>query len=106
MKEDATFTMPPSPSWYRGREAIRAVLTAQAFAPLAQNRWHFSPTKANGCPAFAVHRAVGPGGPSRAFGIQIVSLAASASGLRIADVTTFLDPWFVTSFGFPQELPG
>jgi hypothetical protein len=52
------------------------------------------------------HQAVGPGDPSRAFGIQIVTLAASASGLRIADVTTFLDPWFVTSFGFPHELPG
>jgi RNA polymerase sigma-70 factor, ECF subfamily len=38
MKEDATFTMPPSPSWYLGREAIRTVLTTQAFAPLAQNR--------------------------------------------------------------------
>ncbi len=59
MKEDATFTMPPSPSWYRGREAIREVLTAQAFAPLAQNRWHFSPTKANGCPAFSVYHATG-----------------------------------------------
>jgi len=30
MKEDATFTMPPSPSWYRGREAIHVVLTVQA----------------------------------------------------------------------------
>jgi RNA polymerase sigma-70 factor (ECF subfamily) len=101
--EDATFTMPPSPSWYRGRGAIRAVLTTQAFAPLAQNRWHFSPTGANGCPAFAVYRAAGSGGPSRAFGIQIVTLDAGASAVLIADVTTFLDPWLVTSFGFPHE---
>ncbi len=105
MKEDATFSMPPSPSWYRGQEAIRVVLITQAFAPMAQNHWHFFPTEANGCPAFAVYRAVGPGGTFRAFGIQIVTLAASASGLRIADVTAFLDPWFVTSFGFPPELP-
>ncbi len=105
MKEDATFTMPPSPSWYRGREAIRAVLIAQAFAPLAQNRWHFYPTGANGCPAFAVYRATRLGGPSRAFGIQVVTLDAGASGLLIADVTTFLDPSLLTSFGFPHELP-
>jgi RNA polymerase sigma-70 factor, ECF subfamily len=105
MKEDATFTMPPLPSWYRGREAIRAGFTAQIFAPLAQNRWHFSPTEANGGPAFAVHRAVGLGGPFRALGIQVVTLAASASDVRIAGVTFFLDPWFVSSFGFPQELP-
>jgi hypothetical protein len=35
MQEGATFTMPPSPSWYRGRDAIRAVLSAQAFAAAA-----------------------------------------------------------------------
>ena len=105
MKEDATFTMPPSPSWYRGREAIRAVLTVQAFAPLAQNRWHFSPTRANGCPAFAVYRAAGLEGTFRAFGIQVVTLDDSASGLLIADVTTFLDPSLLPSFGFPPELP-
>ena len=29
-----------------------------------------------------------------------------ASGLQIADVTTFLDPSLLTHFGFPHELPG
>ena len=104
MKEDATFTMPPSPSWYSGRAAIRTVLTTQAFAPLAQNRWSFSPTRANGCPAFAVYRAVGSGGSFRAFGLQVVTLEASTAGIYIADVTTFLDPALLTTFGFPQEL--
>jgi RNA polymerase sigma-70 factor, ECF subfamily len=106
MKEDATFTMPPSPSWYRGGEAIRTVLTTQAFAPLAQNRWHFSPTRANGCPAFAVYHATGLGGTFRAFGIQVVTLDDCTPGLLIADVTTFLDPLLLTHFGFPGELPG
>lgn len=105
MKEDATFTMPPSPSWYRGRDAIRAVLTTQAFAPQSQNHWHFFPTQANGCPAFVVYQTTGSSGPSHAFGLQIVTLLASASGLLIADVTTFLNPSLLTSFGFPQELP-
>jgi RNA polymerase sigma-70 factor (ECF subfamily) len=105
LKEDATFTMPPSPSWYRGGEAIRTVLTTQAFAPLAQNRWHFSPTRANGCPAFAVYHSIGSEKISRAFGLQIVTLLDSASGLQIADVTTFLDPSLLTYFGFPHELP-
>lgn len=104
MKEDATFTMPPSPSWYCGRAAIRTVLSAQAFAPLAQNQWSFSPTRANGYPAFAVYRAVGSGGPFRAFGIQVVTLEASTAGVCIADVTTFLDPLLLTAFGFPQDL--
>jgi RNA polymerase sigma-70 factor, ECF subfamily len=100
-----TITMPPSPSWYHGREAIRVLLTAQAFAPEAQNRWHFSPTEANGCLAFAVYHAAGSGGSFRAFGIQVVTLDAGAPGLLIADVTTFLDLLLLTPFGFPQELP-
>ncbi len=113
MKEDATFTMPPSPSWYLGREAIRTVLTTQAFAPLAQNRWHFSPTRATGCPAFAVYHATGLGGTFLAFGIQVVTTCSinrhstddGAPGLLIADVTTFLDPSLLPFFGFPPELP-
>lgn len=104
-KEDATFTMPPSPSWYLGREAIGTVLTTQAFAPLAQNRWHFSPTRVNGCPAFAVYHATGSGGTVQAFGIQVVTMDDGASGLLIADVTTFLDPSLLPFFGFPPELP-
>jgi len=105
MKEDATFTMPPSPSWYHGREAIRALLSTQALAPEAQNRWYFSPTGANGCPAYAVYHAIGSSSPLQAFGIQIITLEAGASGLLIADVTTFLEPALFTHFGFPQELP-
>jgi RNA polymerase sigma-70 factor (ECF subfamily) len=105
MKEDATFTMPPSPSWYLGREAIRTILTTQAFAPLAQNRWHFSPTRINGCPAFAVYHATGLDGTFQAFGIQVVSLDEDAPDMLIADVTTFLDPSLLPSFGFPPELP-
>lgn len=104
MKEDATFTMPPSPSWYRGRAAISTVLTTQAFAPLAQNRWHFSPTRANGCPAFAVYHATGLDRTFRAFGIQIIALNVNAPGLLIADITTFLDPSLLPFFGFPPEL--
>jgi RNA polymerase sigma-70 factor (ECF subfamily) len=104
MKEDATFTMPPSPSWYLGREAIRTVLTTQAFAPLAQNRWLFSPTRVNGCPAFAVYHTTGLEDTFRAFGIQVVSLDADAPDMIIADVTTFLDPSLLSSFGFPPEL--
>jgi RNA polymerase sigma-70 factor, ECF subfamily len=106
LKEDATFTMPPSPSWYRGRDAIRAVLGAQAFAPLVENRWQFYPTRANGCPAFAVYRATGSHGVARAFGIQLLTIEAGAADLRIADVTTFLVPSLLSHFGFPYEPPG
>jgi RNA polymerase sigma-70 factor (ECF subfamily) len=105
MKEDATFTMPPLPSWYRGREAIRVLLIQRIFAGETQKRWSFSLTGANGCPALAMYRAVGSGGPSQAFGIQVLTLESSASGVLIADATIFLDPLLFPSFGFPQDLP-
>ena len=105
MKEDATFTMPPSPSWYQGREAIRTQIATHGLAPELQNRWFFLLTGANGGPAFAVYRATGSSGPARAFGIQVLTLEFSAPGVLIADVTTFLDPSLFPSFGFPPELP-
>ena len=105
MKEDATFTMPPLPSWYRGREAIRVLLIQRIFAGETQKRWSFSLTGANGCPALAMYRAVGSGGPSQAFGIQVLTLETSASGVLISDATIFLDPLLFPSFGFPQDLP-
>lgn len=105
MKEDATFTMPPSPSWYRGRAAIRTLLTIMAFTPEAQNQWRFMPTEANGCPAYAVYHAVGLNSTFRAFGIQIIDLEKNISDLLIADVTTFLSPALFSHFGFPSKLP-
>ena len=105
MKEDATFTMPPSPSWYQGREAIRAQITTHGLAPELQHRWFFLPTSSNGGPAFAVYRAIGASGPAQAFGIQVLTLEFSASDVRIADVTTYLDPSLFPSFGFPPDLP-
>jgi RNA polymerase sigma-70 factor (ECF subfamily) len=105
MKEDASFTMPPSPTWYGGREAIRALIAAGAFSPAAQIRERFCPTSANGGPAFVVYRAAGPHASLQAFGIQVLSFEANASGLVIADVTTWLDPSLFPYFGFPLELP-
>jgi hypothetical protein len=36
--------------------------------------------------------------------LQVVTPEASTAGIYIADVTTFLDPALLTTFGFPQEL--
>src|SRR5258708_31424402 len=44
LKEDATLSMPPVPSWYRGREAIRSILLAVLFPSGVRNRWRLSPT--------------------------------------------------------------
>ena len=104
LKEDATMSMPPSPSWLWGREAIRAFLTSTAFGSEVQSKWHLYATGANAQPAFVVYRANEPYGSYRAFGIQVVTIEGSTAVRHITDITTFTVPSLVTSFGFPLEL--
>ena len=105
LKEDATLSMPPLPSWFCGREAIRAILTSTVFGAGAQKKWRLSLTGANAQPAFALYRADEAQGCYRAFGIQVVTLDWSAPARHIAAVTIFNVPSLVTSFGFPLQLP-
>jgi RNA polymerase sigma-70 factor (ECF subfamily) len=105
LKEDAIMSMPPSPSWLWGREAIRTFLTATTFGPEVHSQWHLYATSANTQPAFVVYRADDPHSSSRAFGLQVVTLDGESSIRQITEVTTFTVPSLVTSFGFPLELP-
>ena len=105
LKEDAIMSMPPSPSWLWGREAIRAFLAATTFGSEAPSHWHLSATGANAQPAFVVYRADDSLRSYRAFGLQVLTLEGEASTRCIADVTTFTVPSLVTAFGFPLELP-
>jgi RNA polymerase sigma-70 factor, ECF subfamily len=50
LKEDATYTMPPKPQWYAGREAIRSFF---AWAWEDYHGYRMVPTAANGQPAFS-----------------------------------------------------
>ncbi|GCE22112.1 RNA polymerase subunit sigma-70 [Dictyobacter kobayashii] len=106
LKEDATLSMPPVPSWYQGREAIRTMLLAVLFPSGVQKRWRLFPTRANSQPAFAVYRADEATKSYRAFALQVVTLDGSRRDQgQVADVTAFLSPKLVTSFGFPLQLP-
>ena len=104
LKEDATLSMAPVPSWYQGREAIRTFLLAVLFPSGVQNRWRLSPTRANGQPAFVVYRADEAKRSYRASAIQVITLDGSQPPKQVAGVTAFLDPELVTSFGFPLQL--
>ncbi len=56
LKHDATFSMPPLPSWYRGRESIRVLAGKTVFSGEANGRWRLVPTRANGQLAFGLYR--------------------------------------------------
>jgi RNA polymerase sigma-70 factor (ECF subfamily) len=106
LQEDALLSMPPLPAWYRGRDAIRAMLSAYPFGSGVQRQWRLYPTGANAQPAFVCYRADASQDSYRAFGIHVVTLDWSAPAGHIAEMTLFMVPSLVASFGFPLQLPG
>ena len=99
LTDDATISMPPRPSWYRGREAIAAFL--------AQIRWRRARALADrrgrrqtASPAFAMY-GLEADGAWYAHAIQTITLAA---GRLIAEITAFLEPELFRHFGLPYEL--
>ena len=97
LTEDVTWSMPPMPHWYRGRDAVVAFARA---VPLGGcGRWRHLPTAANG--QLAVANYLSPdGGPYEAWAVNVLTL----DGERIAEVTSFLGPEHVERFGLPARV--
>jgi RNA polymerase sigma-70 factor (ECF subfamily) len=100
LKEDATFSMPPIPAWYRGREAIRALVARTVFSGEAQGRWRLLPTAANGQVAFGLYRQTETANLYQGYGIQVVTL----SGRMVSDIITFIDARLIARFDLPPTL--
>jgi RNA polymerase sigma-70 factor (ECF subfamily) len=99
LKADVTFSMPPIPAWYRGRETVRGLVSRTVVAGPAHGRWRLRPTYANGQPAFGLYRLDSAGG-YRAYGLQVVTLADGA----LADIITFRTPSLLAKFGLPEQV--
>ncbi|MGH3972570.1 MAG: sigma-70 family RNA polymerase sigma factor [Pseudonocardiaceae bacterium] len=97
LTEDATWSMPPIPDWYRGSEAITAFLVA---GPL-RVRWRHVPTRANGQAAVGCYAWDAQRGCYVATVLDVLTLR----GERIAAVTAFIDREVFARFGLPAELP-
>jgi RNA polymerase sigma-70 factor, ECF subfamily len=101
LKEDATYTMPPLPQWYAGREAIRAFF---GWAWKSYGGFRLVPTAANRQPAFGVYSRSGTNGPWAAHSIQVLSLEQNAiSGLTLFVKPT--GPQLFQAFGLPLIFP-
>ncbi len=94
--EDATWSMPPLATWYRGLGAIRVFLDEH---PLRQ-RWRHVPTSANGQPALLCYMWDGEAGVFRVEALDVLTIADA----RIAAIDAFRDPAVHPSFGHPLEL--
>ncbi len=96
LAEEATFTMPPQPTWFRGRDAIATFLAAR---PLAEGmRWRIVPTRANGQLAFGHYCWDGAG-----FAAESVAVL-TLRGTQIEDLTVFRTPELLERFGLPARL--
>jgi RNA polymerase sigma-70 factor, ECF subfamily len=108
LAEDATFTMPPLPTWYRGREAIAAFLTRFAL----RDRWRLLPARANGQLAFGCYAWDAEQRSYTALSLDVLTL----DGGRATEVTSFVTPYsrgparerfgadVLGRFGLPQRL--
>ncbi len=97
LAEDATFEMPPYPSWYRGREAIADSWLMPGGPP---PRLRYLPTRANGQPAIAAYALDLERGCYVPIALDVLTLR----GRQIAHVTAFRAPELFPLFGLPEEL--
>ena len=95
LADDARYSMPPLPEWYRGRDAIRAFLL---HGPL-QSRWRFVPATANGQLAFGTYLWDDAAGLYVPGGLDVLTIR----GGQVAEVTAFLDA-DLTRFRLPAHL--
>ena len=110
LAEDAILTMPPMPTWYRGREAIEVFLRDFAFAkPWTGEEFtpgdrdvRLLPTRASGQIAFAAYRRDDDrGGAYFPYALQILTL----DGERITELIGYVTPDAFSHFDLPAELP-
>lgn len=102
LKEDATYTMPPLPQWYAGRETIRAFFE---WAWTLYSGYLMVPVGANRQPAFAAYSRsrTAPDAPWAAHSMQLLSLTQGG----ISTVTLFAkpdSPRLFDAFGLPLTL--
>ena len=97
LAEDARYSMPPLPRWFRGRDEIRAFLVR---GPL-RSRWRFLPTTANGQIAFGTYLRDEDAGAYVPGGLDVLTLRDG----RVAEIVAFLEA-DLTRFGLPARIPG
>jgi RNA polymerase sigma-70 factor (ECF subfamily) len=101
LRDDSAFSMPPIPSWYRGRQDIARLVSKTIFSGQAAGRWRLAPTRANDQPAFGLYRWNEEAGAYAGYGVQALTII----GDRILDITTFRDPTLLAFFDLPSTLP-
>jgi RNA polymerase sigma-70 factor (ECF subfamily) len=98
LAKDAVFSMPPWPSWWRGRDTI-AGFAKEAVESCPEMR--STPTGASGQVALASYHLDGETGRFLPAALDVLRF----SGSEIAEITAFVTPEIFPRFGLPAELP-
>jgi RNA polymerase sigma-70 factor (TIGR02960 family) len=101
LTEDATYSMPPLPTWYRGPAEIRGFLREVT----TRERWRFLPARANGQLAFGTYAFDAAQDAYLPLGLDLLALRPTGAGLRVGEVVSFLEADFA-AFDLPPRLPG
>ena len=97
LAEDATWSMPPFPAWFRGRGEIEGFLRSGPF----KDRWRHVATQANGQAAVACYAWDDATGCYAGRIIDVLTMDRE----RIAAVTAFVDQTLFPRFELPAVLP-
>jgi RNA polymerase sigma-70 factor (ECF subfamily) len=98
LRADAVLEMPPSPTWFAGRDQIGRFLGARVLGQPGD--FTMVPVAANGQSGFAAYRR-DRDGRYRAHAVHVLTLDATS----IARVVTFGQPELFALFGLPPVLP-
>jgi RNA polymerase sigma-70 factor (ECF subfamily) len=98
LREDARLTMPPTPTWYDGREAVVTFHARQVFVP--EYQWRFVVTRANRQPAVALYTRR-PG--ESEYRASVMDVLLIEDGL-LAQIDSFVLPHLFPAFGLPPTL--
>jgi RNA polymerase sigma-70 factor, ECF subfamily len=99
LADDAKMTMPPLPTWYRGREQVAIFLGG---GPLAgATRWRLIPVRANGQVAFGAYAWNEKTPTFMPHAVNVLTLR----GAQIQEITAFLTPDAFRGSGLSAAVP-
>jgi RNA polymerase sigma-70 factor, ECF subfamily len=100
LSEDVVLQLPPSPSWYRGREAVQGYLSSYPLRGDARGRWRLLPRRCNGQLAFGVYQRDEARRVYSAHSIQV----AYFTGELVSEIVAFGYPSLFPTFSLLPEV--
>ena len=100
LREDVRLAMPPTPTWFEGREAVVIFHAKQVFGPEAAGRMRFVATRANRQPALAIYLRR----PDEFVHRPLVIDVLRVEGGLVAEIDAFLLPELFPAFGLQPTL--